>query len=294
MFNRKAQNGIIYYASSLLDSYSIPHLFATRFGGVSCGDFDSLNISSTRKDKNGFTDTPQNILENYRRALSVLGTVPELSFAPNQIHSSDVVSVDKSYAGFGVLPSFRNKTGFDGAVLAPQSNGINALCVKTADCVPILLANIKTGAICALHAGWRGTVCDIVTNAVQKLGQPKDIIAAIGPCISVCCYEVGNEVYDAAYSLLCKKGIGDLINTVFTVCPTCSAATKMYADLSKLNSILLQSAGLSAENIDVCGLCTCCYRDEYDKKPFFSHRAYGGFSGTFISAIRTFYPEESK
>ena len=159
---------------------------------------------------------------------------------------------------------------------------IDALCVKTADCVPILLSSKDGKEVSAVHAGWRGTVADIVTKAAEKFSCPKeDILCAIGPCIGVCCYEVGEEVYEAVKRLFSFKGMENLTSSMFRNVCTCSAQTKKKANLSEINKQLLLNFGLPEENIDVAGICTACHEDE-----FFSHRASGGFSGTFVSAIR--------
>ena len=293
MFDIHSRCGITYYTSSVLEKAGVPHFFATRFGGVSFGDFESLNVSLTRKDRDGNTDSPANVLENYRRALCIIGSEPEKAFAPRQIHSSDVECITSKNAGFGVLPIKKNEIGFDGAVVRYGTQNVDTACVKTADCVPILLADKKTGDVAAVHAGWRGTVGDIVSHAVQKLaGDPADIVCAIGPCIGVCCYEVGEEVYSAAKMLFYKKGIDNKLSLAFKAVAECSVSQKRYADLAKINQLLLAACGVKPENIDVSGLCTCCALDEYKRPLFFSHRASGGFSGTFVSAVKTFEPEK--
>ena len=285
MFTKRSKNGVIYYTSPLFDSLKITHMFATRFGGVSAGAFDSLNVSTSRKDENGNTDSLVNVEENYRRALAVLGATPEKSCGTKQVHEDNVIVTDSSLAGRGILASLPEMPGCDG-VIAKKDGGIDALCVKTADCVPLLMKNIKTGDICAVHAGWRGTASDIVTKAAEKLscGNMDDIVAAIGPCIGRCCYEIGGEVYSRFEMLFKYKDKNYDMSTLFTTLPSCSMGGSTYLDLSRANSELLRLAGIKLKNIDVSGICTCCY-SENSVYPFFSHRASGGFSGTFVSAI---------
>ena len=285
MFTKRSKNGVIYYTSSLFDKYGITHIFATRIGGVSGGAFESLNVSTTRKDESGNTDSARNIEENYRRALSVIGAVPENSVAAKQLHEGTVLLVGNEHGGRGILANFAEMPGGDG-LIAKKDGGIDAVCVKTADCVPILLKNIKTGDVSAVHAGWRGTSSDIVTNAVIKLsdGKPEDIVAAIGPCIGRCCYEIGGEVYSRFEMLFKSKDKDYDMTMLFTLMPSCSMGGNTYLDLARANSELLRFAGVKSENIDVSGMCTCCFSDE-GVFPFFSHRASGGFSGTFVSMI---------
>lgn len=285
MFTKRCKNGVIYYTSPLFDKYGIRHMFATRIGGVSGGAFDSLNVSTARKDELGNTDYARNVEENYRRALAVIGALPENSVAAKQVHEGTVLLADKEHGGRGILADFAEMPGGDG-LIAKKDGGIDAVCVKTADCVPILLKNIITGDISAVHAGWRGTASDIVTNAVTKLseGNPEAVVAAIGPCIGRCCYEIGGEVYSRFEMLFRSKDRNYDMNMLFTLMPTCSMGGSTYLDLARANSELLRFSGVKPENIDVSGICTCCFSDK-GMYPFFSHRASGGFSGTFVSAI---------
>ena len=285
MFTKRIKNGVVYYTSPLFDSHNIKHMFATRFGGISAGAFDSLNVSTARKDENGNTDTPVNVEENYRRALLVLGTTPEKSCGTKQVHQDNVVVAENGFAGRGILANLPEMPGCDG-IIAKKDGKIDAVCVKTADCVPILLKNINTGDVCAVHAGWRGTAADIVTKAVQKLSYRKgeDVVAAIGPCIGRCCYEIGGEVYSQFEMLFRYKDKNYDMNMLFTTLPSCSMGGSTYLDLARANSELLRFAGVKSENIDISGICTCCYTEDL-MHPFFSHRASGGFSGTFVSAI---------
>lgn len=146
MFQRHECKGICYYTSPILSEAGFRHMFCTRMGGVSTGDFASLNVSTARKDRNGFTDSARNVEENYRRILGVLALTPENACAAKQIHSDIVYTVRSSDGGKGILESSSVIDGCDGVLLTPDCDEIGAVCVKTADCVPILLANRETGA----------------------------------------------------------------------------------------------------------------------------------------------------
>lgn len=281
MFTRNEKNGVCFYTSPILEKHSIVHGFFTRHGGVSGGDFDSLNVSTARKDRSGSLDSPKNVLENYRIALSALGTVPEKAVGAKQVHENTVLRVTDEDCARGINPSLAELSGCDGLFLDGSARKIDALCVKTADCVPILLSSKDGKEVSAVHAGWRGTVADIVTKAAEKFTcEKEDILCAIGPCIGVCCYEVGEEVYEAVKRLFAFKGIEDRTDVMFRNVCSCSANTKKKANLSEINRQLLINFGIPEENIDVSGICTACHEDE-----FFSHRASGGFSGTFVSII---------
>ena len=282
MFVKNEKNSICYYTSTLFEKYGVIHGFFTRHGGVSVGAFDSLNVSTARKDKNGDCDSPKNVSENYRLALSCIGTTPERAVGAKQVHGNVVLRVENGDGGKGTNPQSPEMCGCDGLFLDETTTEIDALCIKTADCVPILLASKDGKEVSAVHAGWRGTVSDIVTRAAEKFSCPKeDILCAIGPCIGVCCYEVGEEVYEATKNLFSYKGMENLLGSMFRNNCTCSASSKKNANLSEINKALIINYGIPKENIDISGICTCCNEDE-----FFSHRKSGGFSGTFVSAIR--------
>ena len=282
MFTRNEKDGVCFYTSRTLEKYGIVHGFFTRHGGVSGGDFDSLNVSTARKDRSGNLDNQKNVFENYRIALSALGTVPEKAVGAKQVHENTVLRVTDEDSARGINPSLAELSGCDGLFLDGSARKIDALCVKTADCVPILLSSKDGKEVSAVHAGWRGTVADIVTKAAEKFTCKKeDILCAIGPCIGVCCYEVGEEVYEAVKRLFSFKGIKDKTESMFRNICTCTANTKKKANLSEINRQLLINFGIPEENIDVSEICTACHEDE-----FFSHRASGGFSGTFPSIIK--------
>lgn len=272
---RHEKDGMVYYTSTLFDSYEIPHFFAARWGGVSRGAFASLNVSCNRLSQEGTPDDPAQVAENCRRAFSIFNRPLSCCAMMRQIHSSRVMpaetSLDRSFAGEG-FPSC------DG-LITQRGNRIDALGVKTADCVPVLLYDLDSDIACALHAGWRGSVADICGKAVEQIrkasGSRGQLAACIGPCIGPCCYEVNRQVADAC---------GQLTKEEFSRCfprrYEKQGEEKFRADLREINRVFLLRAGLSAENIDLMPLCTACSGGD-----FFSHRASGGFSGTQLSAV---------
>jgi len=144
------------------------------------------------------------------------------------------------------------------------------LTILTADCVPILLYDPQREVIAAVHAGWRGSQKRIVAKTVAVMQErygsaPEAIVAAIGPAIGGCCYEVGNDIaerferYPEAVSL--HEG-------------------KAHLDLKTVNRIQLCEAGLKEKNIESSPVCTAC-----DRERFFSYRGEGGCDGRFASCI---------
>ncbi|MEO8876182.1 MAG: polyphenol oxidase family protein, partial [Polyangiaceae bacterium] len=145
-----------------------------------------------------------------------------------------------------------------------------AVAVQTADCVPILLADVKTGAVAAIHAGWRGVVSGVVANTLDLLGgDGSDLVAAIGPCICGTCFEVG---VDVAEKIVVVSNTDVVVKRV---------GEKAFVDLRKAVRAQLVAAGLSDAKIeDVAG---CTY---HQNGVFFSYRREGANAGRLIAAIR--------
>jgi Uncharacterized conserved protein len=291
-FTQHKKGELLTYTADRFIEAGFMHFFAARFGGVSSGAFDSLNVSTTRTDKNGLCDKRENVLENYARALSLLDVLPEDCVTTVQVHSDRILRVKEEDTGKGILPHKPPMEDCDGLILDPSNHKTKGICIKTADCVPILFANIKTGTVAAVHAGWRGTTANIAGKAAALLAKessPDDVIAAIGPHIGFCCYEVGESVYHAANNLLLSVFASHFdIFDYFTPYPSCSLGCGKYnVSLAKLNKALIANVGISENNISVCNICTCCSKNEKNENLFFSHRASGGYSGTFLTAIRS-------
>lgn len=156
---------------------NISHLFTTRRGGVSKGQYSSLNCSRYSGDELTCIE------ENQRRILKAMGSKKLASL--RQVHSNTVFNIDKSWAD-------QDKVEGDGMVT--RESGV-ALAVMGADCAPVLLADPKNKIIGAAHAGWKGALSGIVDNVIHsmcKLGAERElIVAAIGPAIQQASYEVG-------------------------------------------------------------------------------------------------------
>ncbi len=157
------------------------HGFFTREGGVSRGIYASLNCGL------GSGDDPAAVAENRARAMAAFGLAGDALATAYQVHSAEVVVVDKPWAG-GARPKV------DG--LVTRERGI-AIGVLAADCTPVLLADARAGVIGAAHAGWRGALAGVVeatVEAMEALGARRGAIrAAIGPCIAGESYEVGAD-----------------------------------------------------------------------------------------------------
>lgn len=144
------------------------------------------------------------------------------------------------------------------------------VCVKTADCIPILLYDTKQRVVAAVHAGWRGTVSRIVQKTVLEMQphSPSDLHAIIGPGISLSRFEVGDEVYEA------------FSDAGYPMEQISRKEQKWHIDLWACCRLQLEATGIKAENIEECGICT------YDEvEDYFSARRLGISSGRILTGI---------
>ena len=245
------------------DCISVPHCFSTRLGGVSEGCLAGLNLGIHRGDK------PANVLENYRILGQALGfRLTELVF-PRQTHTDIVRKVTRENAGEGLF--FPVEPECDALITNEPGMG---LVVFTADCTPILLWDSVTGAVGAVHAGWRGTVADIAGKAVKAMVdhygcEAKNIRAAIGPNIGPCCFETDSDVPDGVLAVLGEEGERFIRKS----------GVKYHVDLKGVNEALLRRAGV--DTIDVSKACTAC-----EPERFWSHRVTRGERGSLAAIIK--------
>jgi YfiH family protein len=248
---RCTTSNLVWYESPLLAAAGVPHGFSTRLGGVSVGPFTSLNFGNP----GGFElrDDLEAIAENHRRLQEAIGASGRHVLRVHQVHGNRVID-----AGDGC--AWDNSAQAD-AIIATHPGQLAS--VRTADCVPILLATDDGRAVAAVHAGWRGVVAGAVANAIARLRivrQGRGIIAAIGPCIGMEAFEVGLEVLEAFATLL-----GDLAPI------RRRADGKGHVDLRRAVALQLQANGVSDDHIDATDQCTV-----RDAAEFFSHRRDAG------------------
>lgn len=248
-------NGAVFFRASEITA---PHGFSTRLGGVSkIAHLSSMNLGAKLGDE------IENVRENYRIILDSIGLVPDSLVYTNQIHSNTVLKVGKNDIG--------KAYDCDGFVTGEKDV---SLCVRTADCVPILFS---CEGICvgACHAGWRGTVLKIQQNTVSemiKLGANLNSIkVAVGACIHKCCYTVGSDF---------KNSIKEALGVDFTRKHIIEQGNELKADLVGMNRELLCDIGINPNNIFILDRCTSCENDL-----FFSHRAQKGKRGVMGAFI---------
>lgn len=247
--------------NSLSEINFINHAFSTRLGGVSEGEFTSMNMAFNRGDN------PESVTENYKRICKSAGFDFDSLTASAQDHNTFVRAVTSENKGVGIYKP-RDLHSVD--ALITNEKGVT-LVTYYADCTPLFFVDIKQKAIGLAHAGWRGTVGRIGEKVVKKMTElygtnPADIVAAIGPAISVCCYEVDKPCTDNFYAL------SDLDSSRF-VFPKENG--KYMIDLLETNRQILVAAGVKNENITVSDVCTNC-----NSELLWSHRATKGKRGT--------------
>ena len=255
------------------------HGFSTRVAGVS-------KRNGKRVLNLGFTewDARENVKENRRRLQAAIEAQNFKLVSLLQFHSDAILHFERA-------PTEPSR----GDAAVTNHAGL-LLAVQTADCVPILLVDPKNRAVAAVHAGWRGTLARIVEKAIGRMqmqfgSRTEDLLAAIGPAIGGCCYEVGTEVAAAfsgqfanAAEFFDELRTGDEPNPLqwLNMMPPGHQPPpkKVLLDLRKANRSQLEAAGVPAANIFVSDLCTGCRRDL-----LFSYRKEGAQSGRMMAVV---------
>jgi len=214
--------------------------FSTRLGGVSDGDFESLNLGLLTDDER------DSVLENRRRLAGALERDPESVVIGRQVHKTLLATHDRPQEPAPFAEPQDEVAEVDGHVIAPNSQ-IAGL-VFVADCLPVVLAG--SDGVAVLHCGWRGLAGGIIGEGAQRV---KATAAAVGPGIGPCCYEVGDEVIEAFENLE-------------------EVADGRMLDLRSIARQLLERANV--EEVEVADLCTSC-----EEELFFSHRRDDGRTG---------------
>jgi purine-nucleoside/S-methyl-5'-thioadenosine phosphorylase / adenosine deaminase len=283
------------------------HAFGTRRGGVSKIPATGLNLGLSQ------SDLPARGNESRRLFLKALGVERFHLASLHQIHSAQIWQVVQGTTGTleyrpAGLPASRKHAhspeqrepscaGAGDALLTDRAGVL--LSVRSADCVPVLLADPKRRAVAAVHAGWRGALEGCLEKTVGEMrrvfgSHPRDLVAAIGPSIRVCCYEVGEEIWDKFRSRFtgseqffrgaASPSIGERHPLLF---PTGQPPGRtqvnqptVHLDLVAVSRAQLRSAGVPRTNVEVAEFCTACRTDL-----FFSHRKEKGPTGRMMSVI---------
>lgn len=280
---RERGGPLVLQSSSLLREHWLVHGFSTRVGGASGLEREKvLNL--------GFTDwDAKDIVEKNRAMFQKTVAEDEMRLVVvRQIHSDIVHRVDAAPA-----------EPLKGDALISATPGL-LLGIQTADCVPILLADRRNRAIGAVHAGWRGTLARIVAKTAGRMRmefgtRAADLVAAIGPCIAQCSYEVGSEVaqkfgaqfpearewFEGPFDKIVSDDSPNPLKWLSMMPPGHDPPPPtVQLDLVAANRWQLLDAGVPERNISAAGLCTACHTDL-----FFSHRRENGKTGRMMAVI---------
>ena len=253
--HRNERGSFVYYTC---DRLPVRHAFTTKFGGVSRGDCESLNLGFNRGDER------ENVLENYRILAEQLGMDEGRITMTKQIHDTQISVVTEGEAGMGLHQPMAWES--DAIVTAlPET----PLCGFYADCVVTLFYDPATRTAGVAHAGWRGMAAGILPKTVvvmaEQLGAKREsLVAVLGPSIRQECFETDADVPEAMEKLL-----GAQVHPFIQ-----EKGPKFHVDLQGIGVKLLRDAGLAAENVIDSGICTMCHSEE-----FWSHRKTHGVRG---------------
>lgn len=228
---------------------------------MSEGAYATLNTSA------GAGDDPDVVRQNVALIERALDVSPERLFYGSQVHGVDVAIVRTGDTRDDVLVR-----KVDAVATSLEGTGCG---VRSADCGTVLVGDRRSGAVAAIHAGWRGTVLGVVAAGVRalraSLDQEPDLVAAVGPHIERCCFEVGDDV--AAELAACSTAGERAVDR---------SRSKPHVDLRIVLETQLRDLGFDAAAIDHVRGCTVCDADR-----FFSYRRDGARSGRLMAAIVT-------
>jgi len=256
------KNGVKYFTfENIEETGFVNHAFSTRVGGTSTGFFESMNLIFSSGDKKEIVE------ENFKIFCNTCEMDYKKIVRGKQIHDNKVKIVTKDdVCGFE-----RNLHGFDGYI----TNSSDVVLVTFhADCAPLFFVDVKNKAIGLAHSGWKGTAKKIGKSVVEAMADtfgsnPKDIVAAIGPSIGKCCFQVDKpvvEVFEKTMDFAEKYIYDD------------NEQGKYKLDLWEINREIMVESGILPENIEITNRCTMC-EDEI----FYSHRRMGGKRGSLAA-----------
>jgi YfiH family protein len=248
--NGKAR--ISYLVCEPMERAGFTNAFSTRGGGVSAFPSGALNLAGFKGD------AKENVAENRRRFLKAIGAEGAQIITARQTHSTERCFIESQEQVRGPQP--------DCDAMTMQMTGA-LLAIQTADCLPVLIADTKSGAMAAIHAGWRGTAGRITERTVADLMlaqgvNPRNAIAALGPTACAECYEVGADVIERY-----KKEFGYWRNLLVNF----TEGGKAYLDIRAANIQQLAFCGFTEDRIHVAEYCTM-----HQNEMFFSYRREAG------------------
>lgn len=253
----------------LQDTGLVHHGFSTRLGGVSRGEFATMNFNLTRGDD------PACVEENFRRFCGAIGCDWDKAVLSHQTHTVNVETVTEDMVTPGrTIMEKKPFTDVDG--LITDVPGV-VLVTSFADCVPLYFLDPVRRVIGLSHSGWRGTVNRMGAVTIGRMKdtygcRPEEILACVGPSICSDCYEVGPEVAEEFRLAFSGPEADQILRK--------NASGKYQLDLWKANELILLQAGIAGKHLAVTNVCTCCNPDL-----LFSHRYTKGRRGNLSAFL---------
>lgn len=258
-----------FYYPLLENTGMVCHGFSTRLGGVSTGEFSSMNFNTTRGD------SLEHVEENFKRFCAAIGCDWDLAVMSHQTHTVNVETITadmvRKHRSFWEKKPFQDVDG-----LITSVPGV-VLITSYADCVPLYFLDPVKKVIGLSHSGWKGTVARMGAVTVSKMQKeygcnPSQILACIGPSICQDCYEVGGEVAEQFRQVFSEEEAKQILRP--------NDAGRYQLDLWKANTLILKQAGILEDHIAVTNVCTCCNPDL-----LFSHRYTKGKRGNLCAFL---------
>lgn len=264
VWQMKTKGSLKYITVPAWDRAGVRTAFSTRQGGSSPDPYASLNLGLHVGDQK------ENVIANRTLLLAGLGARAADMVCCEQVHGAEVARVGAGEAGCGAFDLSTAIAGCDAMIC--NEPGVN-LAAFFADCFPVYIFDPRRRVVALAHAGWKGTMQRIAARTVGAMTEHygcrvQDMEVFIGPGIGPCCFEIGHEVAQKVKAELPGR---DLLR---------NENGRLTWDLARTNFRLLEEIGISADQIDICGLCTACHRDL-----FFSYRRDSGLTGRMAAVI---------
>ncbi|MBE1443205.1 peptidoglycan editing factor PgeF [Paenibacillus sp. OAS669] len=275
---QKVENGCeLFFIKQWMDqAIGLTAGFTSRHGGVSKKEFSSLNCGLHVMDQ------PEDVIVNRERLAEALNIELQDSTYAEQVHGNEVQVVTSEHAGAGTLSREEAIQSKDAFITNEPGIFLHAL---FADCVPLFFFDPVHRAVGLAHAGWKGTVLQIARKTVEAMERQygtkaERVLAAIGPSIQACCYEVDDKVISQIQHTMDELNIvnqqGDQAAPIYEI----KENGKYNLSLQQMNRQIMIKAGILPSHIEISSLCTSCRTDL-----FFSHRKEGGKTGRMAAWI---------
>lgn len=248
----------------------------SRLGGVSGKEFNSLNCGLH------VSDVPEDVVSNRTKLAEALRVRLDDCTYGEQVHGNEVQVITRDLAGAGTRTRANEIPAKDAFITNEPGLFLHAL---FADCVPLLFFDPVQRAVGLAHAGWKGTVSSIAKSTIEAMNKhygsaPSDLLAAIGPSIHSCCYEVDDYVLSRVKQVIDELNLANEAESGLPPIFKEKGDGKYDLSLQQVNRQIMMKAGILPSHIEISSLCTSCRTDL-----LFSHRKENGKTGRMAAWI---------